>query len=156
MVKSKKISKNGGMVMTDMARIIKWDDRYVLEIRKLDDQHKELITVVNELVQYCIADGDDVGPYFLNTIRASSSFAKEHFAAEERLMQAVDYPDLEEHRRQHTAFIQVILALIKEFEEGRKTVSADLACFLSAWIIGHIKISDRKYADYIRSRNISL
>ncbi|MDR0390198.1 MAG: bacteriohemerythrin [Spirochaetaceae bacterium] len=155
MIQKKTISKNGSAVLNDMTRIITWDNRYSVEIKKLDDQHKELINAVNELVQYCLADSTEVDEYFLKTIQASSSFAKEHFAAEERLMEAVGFPERKEHERQHAAFAKALLALVKEFEEGRRTVSSDLACFFSAWIIGHIKISDKKYAEYIHSRNIS-
>jgi hemerythrin-like metal-binding protein len=134
--------------------MIKWNSNHLTGIKEMDDQHKELITTVNELVQYCTPGSNDMGAYILKIIQASSGFVRQHFADEEHLMEEAGYPDLEEHRLRHGGFIRVISALEREFENGSGSVSPELACFLSAWLIGHIKNTDRKYADYILSKNM--
>jgi hemerythrin-like metal-binding protein len=140
--------------MKNAMRMIKWNKGHLTGIKEMDDQHKELITAVNELVQYCTRGGADTGAYISKIIQVTSGFVREHFADEERLMEEHAYPDLEEHRRQHAGFIRVTSALVREFEGGKRALPSDLACFLGAWIIGHIKNTDRKYAAYIVSKSM--
>jgi hemerythrin-like metal-binding protein len=141
--------------MKDTIRMIKWNKKHLTGIKEMDDQHKELITAVNELVQHCTRGGTDMSAYISKIIQVTSGFVREHFADEERLMEESGYPDLEEHRRQHGGFIRVTSALAREFEDGKRALPPDLACFLSAWIIGHIKNTDRKYAGYMLSKRMS-
>jgi hemerythrin len=141
--------------MKPMLRIIKWNKDYAVGIEAMDVQHREFISVVNELVMRCTKDDKGDRTFFLKTIHVISSFAKSHFSMEERLMQEIAYPCLEEHQKQHAGFIQTILNLVRDFEEDKPNVARDLACFLVAWVMSHLPGPDRKYADYMRAKNIT-
>jgi hemerythrin len=130
---------------------VEWDVRYEIGIPLIDCQHQELIRLVNELYKACL-EGDGVGKeYFKVAVKAAVDYVKFHFSAEEKLLENVDYPQIIVHKKQHEEFAMKILAEVKNFEEGKKFVPNAYVRFLRDWILSHIAVMDRKYAEYILS-----
>jgi hemerythrin len=108
------------------------------------------------LAQRSLCDADKGRPHFMKTVHALTVFARDHFPLEEELQEQVDYPGLEEHRRQHSEFIKQLFLLVKNFENDEETVTAELVKYLDRWIQEHVITADQKYVVYIRSKNIGL
>ena len=125
-----------------------WDDSYSVGFEIIDNQHKNLVAMTNELFQGCKQGVVAADISFLRAIRKAVEYAKTHFSTEESYMRKVDYPNLVIHIKEHEAFSSEVLKAIHKFEEG-KTAPIELARFLKKWLLGHIAVADQEYAPYI-------
>jgi hemerythrin len=128
---------------------IQWDNRYAIGIPLIDNQHKELIRLTNELYEGCLMGKEEAKHYFMKTVKGTVDYVKYHFTAEEKLLETVKYPELPEHKKQHESFIKQLLDDVQSFESGKKFVPNLFVRFLRDWILSHIAVMDKKYADYI-------
>jgi hemerythrin len=129
--------------------LIEWNERYSLGIPKIDEQHKELLRLTNELYAACLGEDSEAKEQFKNTISALVNYVSEHFSAEERLLQRVNYPKYAEHRAEHESFIKKILEQVSCFREGKSFVPNNFVRYLKDWILSHIAVSDKQYATYL-------
>jgi hemerythrin len=130
--------------------LVEWQERYSVGIPKIDEQHKELLRLTNELYASCLKDNDEEEKaHFKKTISALVNYVSEHFAAEERLLKRVDYPEYAAHRSEHTGFVKKVLEQVTEFNEGKNFAPNSFVRYLKDWILGHIAVSDKRYSEYI-------
>lgn len=125
----------------------RWDGSYLLNIPHIDEQHEQLIALMNELEQ---AVGNNAGPLMIDAVfQELIRYTTSHFSAEERFMMEHDYPGLDSHRCLHTGFIHDLHALLaRNGVEG--SLSTATIGFLSTWITTHIKGDDQEYGRFIR------
>jgi hemerythrin len=131
------------------AVLVEWEDRYSVGITQIDDQHKELIRLTNELYRGCLAGNEEAEEFFFKTVRSVLNYTKFHFSAEEKLMERVRYPKYAEHRKEHENFVRETLNEVKCFQNGKKFVPNNFVRYLKDWILSHIAIMDTQYATYI-------
>jgi hemerythrin len=130
-----------------------WTDRYKMGLALIDEQHKGLFTMTNELYQACQAGRQKAREYFLDVIHQIADYALLHFAVETKLMEAVAYPRATEHKRHHDAFTLKVLEAARELEQGKLSVPKDFVHYLRDWILSHIAIEDRDYLNHIKKCN---
>jgi hemerythrin len=128
---------------------VEWDDRYSVGIQLIDDQHKELIRLTNELYKGCLAGDAAARSYFMTAVKGTVDYVKYHFAAEEKLLENAKYPDIAEHKKQHELFVKQILDDVQSFQGGKKFVPNVFVRFLRDWILSHIAVMDKCYSVYI-------
>lgn len=124
-----------------------WKDCYSLGDELIDEQHKSLIAMLNDLAE---AESEDVAEAAYTCLSRMGNYAREHFRAEEALMREKGYPDLAKHIAEHTEFINKVV----EYQDAvfnKYVPFQDMLEFLNNWLVGHIITSDQKYMDYIRS-----
>ncbi|MDR2394598.1 MAG: bacteriohemerythrin [Treponema sp.] len=129
--------------------LVEWDDRYLVSIPRIDEQHKKLITMTNTLYQGCLEGDAKARIYFMQAIHGTVDYVKYHFSAEEKILESINYPDIGDHKREHEGFIRHIFEEVKSFESGKKFVPNDFVRYLKDWILAHIALTDKKYAQYI-------
>jgi hemerythrin len=130
--------------------LVEWHERYSTGIPKIDEQHKELLRLTNELYASCLNDKDaEAKARFKSTIGAMVNYVSEHFSAEERLLQRIKYPAYAEHKREHDSFVKKVLEQVKDFSEGKSFVPNNFVRYLKDWILSHIAMSDKLYSEYI-------
>jgi hemerythrin len=132
--------------------IVVWDEKYATGIKLIDDQHKELISLTNELFQACLDGENAVKDVFKETMGRMVDYVRFHFGAEQDLLQRVKYPDYQEHKKQHDAFVMQVITTVKEYNEGKKLAPNQFVRALRDWILGHIAHYDRLYASYIANQ----
>ena len=125
-----------------------WNDSYSVGFEVIDNQHKELVNMINELFESCKKGVAVADKAFLKTTKKAADYAVKHFSDEDKYMVKAGFPKLAEHRKQHDDFITTVLKSINEFEAG-KTAPIDLAHFLKKWLLNHIAISDKQYVPYL-------
>jgi hemerythrin len=126
-----------------------WDDKYSVGIPLIDDQHKELIRLTNDLYESCLAGEDAARANFMEAVKGAVDYVKYHFGVEEKLLQNAGYPELAEHKKEHEAFVKHILGEVQSFQVGKKFVPNVFVRYLKDWILSHIALKDRRYAAYI-------
>jgi len=133
----------------DGSQEVVWSERYATGIELIDEQHKELISLTNRLYQAC-RDGNEVAStVFKEAMSRMVEYVRFHFAAEEKLMGRIKYPQLGEHKKQHEDMVKHILGSANDFKEGKNSVPFNFARALKDWIFSHIAIYDKAFAVYV-------
>jgi hemerythrin len=135
----------------DAAPLVEWSERYSVGIPKIDEQHKTLLRLTNELYASCLNDDEEAKIRFKDTVSSRVIYVSEHFQAEERLLQRVNYPRYAEHKHEHESFVKKMLEEVENFKEGKSFVPNMFVRYLKDWILGHIAVSDKRYSEYIFS-----
>ena len=125
-----------------------WSSQYSVNVPEIDAQHKQLFRMANELHAAMLEGaGQQILDDLLNKLVA---YTRWHFAAEEGLMRAHNYPDYATHRAQHEQLTATVLQFRDDFEAGRRALSIPLMKFLKDWLTHHIMGMDRKLGPYVR------
>jgi hemerythrin-like metal-binding protein len=92
----------------------------------------------------------------LPILKDLASFTTHHFAEEERMMKAHNYPEFDSQKRAHTALLANVGNTIKNIEDGVRVNMISVIVFLTEWLKGHILGEDIKYGKYFQERGISV
>lgn len=131
--------------MTLMA-ILTWNDQLKLGIPSVDEQHRRLVEILNQLDE-AVAIGNE--PRRIpELIDALIEYTQYHFKHEEQLMQDAHYDRRKyaEHQVEHEAFIQRVKQSKEDATHSPDTVSNYLIDFLVKWLMDHILFSDKQMA----------
>lgn len=123
--------------------LIDWNDNLSVGIGVIDQQHKQLIAIINELNDAMKAGkSKDV----LNSIIVKLiQYTQMHFATEEKYFAQFNYPETEPHKAQHAQFVQKVSDFKKKFDETQIGLSVEIMNFLCDWLKTHIQGTDKKY-----------
>lgn len=126
-------------------QFFKWDETYSVNSAVLNDQHKELFNITNDLYE---AFSKNVHREQLGSIlNRLYDYAKYHFSEEEKLLKAKGVRISPDHVMKHREFENNIKAYKEKFESGRFTVTYEMMNFLRSWLMEHIKGTDKEYAN---------
>ncbi len=133
----------------DMSDRFRWNERYSVGVQQFDADHRRMLEIAHELVNDTLrgplpAPAGEV----LDDLIAC---AREHFAHEEHLLRATDYPHLVEHQREHRRLLEEIEDYRSDFSASKVTAD-DVARFVADWMFTHIEQEDRKYRDHLNAR----
>ena len=127
--------------------LIQWDESFEIKFREIDDQHKRLVAMANDLHD---AMREGKGKQTLGVIlNGLAVYTKTHFETEERYFRQFEYPETAAHVRQHDDFVRQVDEFRAAYESGRAALSVDVMNFLSDWLTNHIKGTDKKYARFL-------
>jgi len=127
--------------------IFPWNRNFESGLALVDEQHKELVRIINHLATHL---GKQSSPVELNQVFADlAAYADYHFKTEESLWAPVygDDPDYISHKGTHDSFM-VKVAKLKSEEQTRplEKVVEDILRFLTHWLAYHILDSDKRMA----------
>jgi hemerythrin-like metal-binding protein len=132
--------------------VIVWKDEYSVGVDELDQGHKKLIAMINELY---LAMMNDRGQKLVNTIISEMlDYAKDHMTLEEGYMRQASYLGLLQHHREHEDFIAKAKDLKQRSEEGEFVLSFEVIQFLSDWLNEHILETDMQYVPVLKAKGI--
>jgi hemerythrin len=131
---------------------IQWRDEYSVGIKKIDDDHKKLISLLNQFsIAYDYAMSESFERKALDEL---VSYTKYHFACEEKLLQEHDYPDFAAHKAQHQVMIAQVEKFVLLYNEKGHDALDEISQFLTDWLINHINGTDKQYSHHLNSRGI--
>ncbi len=129
------------------AQLLQWSENLRIGIREIDDQHKALIAMINELHQAIVArNAKDIAREILDRL---ADYPLTYFRDEEGLMQRSGYSALESHREQHEDLIRRIGELRNQFDAGNSKITFELMFILKQWLTRHVNESDRRFGAYM-------
>jgi hemerythrin len=129
--------------------IVEWATRYKIGIPVIDEQHKKLINMTNDLYMACRGGVGAANAYFRTTVRKAVDYVRFHFSTEEKILERISYPGITAHKKEHEDFVKEILRQVQAFEEGKQFVPNNFVRFLRDWVLTHIAVSDKQYAEYL-------
>jgi hemerythrin-like metal-binding protein len=126
---------------------IKQPELYHIGIEKFDDEHQQLVTMVNDI--HALTDDNQKNRNIQKQIITSLvKLARAHFAGEEEHMRRQKYPDLDKHHQCHRIIYAQLLDLERRFASTSGPVHNHALQFLYNWLDEHILTEDKQYADY--------
>jgi hemerythrin len=129
---------------------ITWKDDYSVGVGMMDNQHKQLFALINQLYEAMQKSAtDDVMKTILPGLL---NYTKIHFAAEEKLIAQADYPELEAHQAYHRQFTAKVAETIEKCNRTGIVPTVSLVTFLKDWLSNHILVKDKHYGVYINSK----
>ena len=130
--------------------LMPWGRRLALGIPEVDKQHKELVSMVNELHRAMrMKMGSQEAGSILTRL---ANYTVYHFEYEETLFDTHGYPETLDHKKRHKDLVAEVLAFSKEFEQGRAALSMDLMKFLTNWLKDHIMKIDKAYVPFLKDK----
>jgi len=123
---------------------VKWNNNYSVGIDVIDEQHKKLFDIMNEI--YIASESDDNITEIVALFDELHKYTQYHFDEEEAYFASLSEKGIEDHRLQHQYFIDEI-EKIKQQCLRIGGMSLELLFFLNDWLVEHIQVEDQKYID---------
>ncbi len=134
-------------------KVYEWSQNYSVGVVILDEHHKELFKILNQLFNLMDESADD--DPILKVIDNLLNYTHYHFAEEEKIMAKIDYPELEEHKILHKEIIDQLNDFAKEAKDGMAIfVAIKIATVGIEWLKNHILSVDHKYYNYMKKLGI--
>jgi len=131
---------------------IEWSNNLSVGVDLIDDQHKLLIQKIADLAE--AVNKTQGAEKILKTLGFMVEYTDFHFSAEEELMKEHDYPEMENHLKQHAQFIQMLKNLEEDFEEegATKALGTSINTYLINWLIKHIQKVDVEFGAFLKTK----
>jgi len=136
--------------MSSNPNLVIWSNTYSVGIKLIDDQHKELLDLVNDMYNHVNNDDEAAErAYFQGVIKKTADYVKIHFATEEKIMKATNFKGYSGHKLIHDSFIMSVVDIINQFESGKRVPLISFTNFIKDWILTHIAIMDKQYFEHL-------
>ena len=135
-----------------MEKII-WNESYSVGVKEIDEQHKKLIEIINQLI-----DAQDVSSHsevISDILTNMMDYAFYHFKTEENLMREHQYADYMSHRKTHLGFIRRTAELSSDATGFAEHVPSETLSFLKNWLLDHILKTDMQYKNFFKEKGLS-
>ncbi len=119
-----------------------WDDSLSVGIDIIDEHHRYLFDLINDLYDVVIhkRGARDVA----RLIKSLDAYAKVHFRAEEQMMAHYGFEGIKRQETQHHAFEAKIREFYEELHANPLVAQFDVLSYLRDWLIKHIQVEDAK------------
>ncbi|MGA2889259.1 MAG: bacteriohemerythrin [Terracidiphilus sp.] len=132
---------------------IAWTGKMSVGVAVLDDDHKKLIDLLNDLHNGITAGHgtERLGRVLDGLVEYTGT----HFAREEEFFAQTGYPATEEHVQEHRDLTRLVLNIQARYKKGHfDALSAEAMDFLKNWLQGHILGSDMNYKAHLNAAGI--
>ncbi len=133
--------------------LVTWNENLSVGVVSIDDQHKKLVTLLNQLHDGMIAGkGRDV---LANVLKGLVDYTKTHFKYEEELFTRAGYPGAASHKKDHAELIQRVIDIHQKYNmTGPAALTIPVMNFLKDWLTNHIQGSDKRYVPHLKAKGI--
>lgn len=129
---------------------IEWDDNLKTGISLIDDQHQELLVMLNRLERFRYGRES-----FFEAFEELQAYVDIHFKTEEDYMIQIEYYGYEEHKSCHDKFVEDLRIIRNRMEdvENISDLGDELFRFVGDWITNHYSNEDVKLVRYIKNHH---
>ena len=130
--------------------MLQWSDNLSVGVRKIDEQHKKLVDLVNKLHDGMMQrrGREIIG----GIVKELADYTVYHFKTEEELMNKYNYPESPSHKKQHAEFVDKVSDFTAKFEKKQISLTVEVHNFLSNWLINHIKKIDKSLGGFLKDK----
>lgn len=132
--------------------LFKWKEKYSIGLDTIDDQHKILVEMINDLI--VAMDNGSGQKEIIIIIKKLSEYTQTHFKFEEELFTKWNYEHEAAHLEEHNSFVKKVSEFQKGLEAGTFGLSINVLFFLQDWLLKHINGSDKKYVELFQSNGM--
>lgn len=124
-----------------------WDPIYRIGVDVIDQQHQGLFDIGNRF--YDAWRQRVRGAVLRRIFDELLEYTSFHFAEEERLMQQIDYPSLQQHRANHEELVDLVNHYRSQLKVGRAGAERQALEFVRTWLRAHVLDADKKIGLYL-------
>jgi len=136
--------------------LIPWDDKFLIGILEIDEQHKKMFSIINKLYSLLKEKKNDSLEEMAAIIKEMIDYAYYHFQTEEKYFEIFHYEKSEEHIEIHNQYRVKIEDWFKRYSETRDgDIFFEISAYLHDWWIWHINNTDRDYASFLKEHGVS-
>ncbi len=136
----------------DISDLMPWSNNLSVDIKLIDDQHKKLVGMINELHKAMKLKRSNAT--MGSILDRLADYTVTHFAVEEKLFAQYGYPEEKAHVELHRKLVAQVVDIQKKFKSGDAMISMDLMTFLKNWLVNHIQGTDKKYSSFLRGHGV--
>lgn len=127
--------------------LINWDDSYSVKVNLIDEQHKKLVALINELHEAMKAGKakDKLGSILNDLV----NYTVYHFQTEETFFKKTNFPESADHQKKHNDLVAQVKEVKEKFDSGSYVLAAEVMNFLKDWLLNHILKSDKKFGEFV-------
>jgi len=126
-----------------------WGDRLDLGDDALDREHHLQFALVSGATEAM----EQGRPWMARRlIEQLAGYSAAHFAGEELLMENAEYPQIDDHRREHRSMLEHVEEIRQLLDGGEHDLAVPMALDLMNGLASHISASDRQFADHSKGR----
>jgi len=129
---------------------VEWNSKLECGIKLIDEQHRKLVKLVNEMYNHATGNEVQERDYFNSIIQQTVEYVKNHFATEEKIMIITKFEGYYNHKKEHDHFILTIVKKIRDYNEGNRLTLSSFSRFLKDWILSHIVFVDKQYIEHLK------
>jgi hemerythrin len=134
--------------------LVKWTDRYSVGVEEIDNQHKQLVSLLNDLFNAMrVGQANAVLGGIINQM---IRYAQIHFATEEKYFDEFGFEFAADHKAEHQQFVEKVVDFKREFDKGNIVLSMKVFNFLKSWLNDHILNEDQKYRQCFHENGLRL
>lgn len=124
---------------------INWVPNHSVHVDILDEQHRKLFDIVNDLI-----DENDMGSHrLLPIVHELVDLLVVHFQQEHTVMTESNYPGLSEHSQEHQRFVDKIKEFFQEYQQGDTDLEYKWISYLKEWVYNHTTRVDVRYGEHL-------
>mgnify|MGYP001547896354 CR=1 len=127
-----------------MSQFIKWSREFSVQDGFLDDQHKQIYELINQL-HTALKNREADHQLTQSIMKQLTEYTLKHFSAEERLMAKYQYPNLNKHKEQHQMMARRTRELSRQVMNTNSDDTHEILLFLRDWWQQHILKQDMQY-----------
>jgi hemerythrin len=124
-------------------------EQYGTKVDFADDEHKDIFRLLNKL--YDDATGGAERSQIGTSLDALIACVVDHFAHEEKEMQAKGFSGLVGHKKEHDALVGTCADLRTKFHAGEADVTDEVGQMVKSWLDSHIPTFDFAYTETLNS-----
>lgn len=135
-----------------------WEQRYSVNIKEIDAQHKKMFNLINELESaLCAGQNRQI---MEKIFMQMADYVVLHFSTEENYFEKFAYDATQEHISEHRMFERQLAEFKKNLAQNSdlniyiRYLSAEVMKFLRKWWIAHICSTDKKYVSCLHDHGV--
>jgi hemerythrin-like metal-binding protein len=125
---------------------IKWEPKYSVGVEILDEQHRKLFDIVNDLIDEIEMGSKNILPIIGDLV----AYISVHFKQESIVMMESNYPGFMKHSQEHRHFTEKVQDFLQDYEQGNEELGLKMIVFLKEWIFNHTTRLDLEYAHHLK------
>jgi diguanylate cyclase (GGDEF)-like protein/hemerythrin-like metal-binding protein/PAS domain S-box-containing protein len=131
------------------ANWIAFSESLLIGVAEIDDQHRQLVRMVNDINYEISINADD--KLLIERVDELVHFTAHHFATEHRYMVAHQYPGTTAHDLEHTQLTHELRGIVqKRGHEGDLLVLQKI----KDWLVRHIQTADRALGHFLNQGGV--
>jgi diguanylate cyclase (GGDEF)-like protein/hemerythrin-like metal-binding protein/PAS domain S-box-containing protein len=128
---------------------IVFDSEHYVGVTEIDEQHRELVRLVNRLNGAIRnREGDDVLHRLFDDLISFTAF---HFATEHRLMEQYGYGEMARHDGEHALLVNEAAHLQTRLSQGAELLALQS---IKDWLLNHIKYADKPLGKFLIGKGV--
>lgn len=131
---------------------IEWDDSYLIGIPEIDNQHKKLLSIANELYDASAGSDEEYKLKMSHVLKSLVDYTEYHFTQEEKFMDRYEYPSTCVHKMAHDSFITEVYQHIKKISSENRQDGLLLYSYMVNWVLTHIARADPVWASFVKQK----